>query len=78
MEELLVAALAGPVAAAAVRERVTRTGDICSANEPVNGALETGVLVERRGRWLPRRAPSPRDQLVEFVALGLGDLSRAE
>ena len=79
IEELLASALGGAVDAAAVRELAGRSrGNPMFLRELVNGALETGVLVEAGGLWRLEGALSPTVRLVELVALRLGDLSQSE
>jgi DNA-binding CsgD family transcriptional regulator len=79
MEDLLVAALRGPVDAASVRQLVDRCrGSPMFLRELVNGALETGALVDEGGIWRLRGALRPTARLVELVALRLGDLPGPE
>ena len=79
IEELLVSALGGPVDAATVRELAARSrGNPMFLRELVNGALETGALVEAGGLWRLQGALSPTVRLAELVALRLGDLSQSE
>ena len=79
IEELLASALGGPVDAATVRELAGRSrGNPMFLRELVNGALETGALIEAGGLWRLEGAPSPSVRLVELVALRLGDLSQSE
>ena len=79
IEELLVSALGGPVDAATVRELAARSrGNPMFLRELVNGALETGALVDAGGLWRLQGALSPTVRLVELVALRLGDLSQSE
>jgi DNA-binding CsgD family transcriptional regulator len=79
IEELLTSALEGPVDAATVRELAARSrGNPMFLRELVNGALETGVLVDAGGLWRLQGALSPTVRLVELVALRLGDLSQSE
>ena len=52
IEELLVSALGAPVDAATVRALAARSrGNPMFLRELVNGALETGALVEAEGLW---------------------------
>ena len=79
IEELLVSALGGPVDAAAVRELAGRSrGNPMFLRELVNGALETGALVDAGGLWCLQGALSPTVRLAELVALRLGDLRQPE
>ena len=79
IDELLVSALGGPVDAATVRQLAARSrGNPMFLRELVNGALDTGVLVEAGGLWRLEGALSPTVRLGELVALRLGDLSGAE
>jgi DNA-binding CsgD family transcriptional regulator len=79
IEELLASALEGPVDAATVRELAGRSrGNPMFLRELVNGALETGVLVEAGGLWRLAGVLSPTVRLAELVALRLGDLSQSE
>src|SRR5271154_589829 len=79
IEELLVSVLGGPVDAATVRALAGRSrGNPMFLRELVNGALETGVLVDAGGLWRLQGALSPTVRLVELVALRLGDLSQSE
>ena len=79
IEELLVSALGGPVDAATLRELAGRSrGNPMFLRELVNGALETGTLVEVEGLWRLAGGLSPTVRLVELVALRLGDLSQSE
>ena len=79
IEELLASALGGPVDAATVRELAARSrGNPMFLRELVNGALETGALVEAGGLWRLEGALSPTVRLAELVALRLGDLSQPE
>jgi DNA-binding CsgD family transcriptional regulator len=79
IEELLASALGGPVDAAAVRELAGRSrGNPMFLRELVNGALETGALVDVGGLWRLTGALSPTVRLVELVGLRLGDLSQSE
>jgi DNA-binding CsgD family transcriptional regulator len=79
IEELLASALGGPVDAATVRELAGRSrGNPMFLRELVNGALETGALVEAVGLWRLEGALSPTVRLAELVALRLGDLSQSE
>jgi DNA-binding CsgD family transcriptional regulator len=79
IEELLASALGGPVDAATAREFAGHSrGNPMFLRELVNGALETGALVEAGGLWRLEGALSPTVRLVELVALRLGDLSQSE
>ena len=79
IEELLASALGGPVDAATVRELAERSrGNPMFLRELVNGALETGVLVDAGGLWRLEGPLFPTVRLVELVALRLGDLSQSE
>ena len=79
IEELLVSVLGGPVDAATVRELAARSrGNPMFLRELVNGALETGVLVDAGGLWHLQGGLAPTVRLVEVVALRLGDLSQSE
>jgi DNA-binding CsgD family transcriptional regulator/RecA/RadA recombinase len=79
IEELLASALGGPVDAATVQELAGRSrGNPMFLRELVNGALETGALVEAGGLWRLEGALSPTVRLAELVALRLGDLSQSE
>jgi DNA-binding CsgD family transcriptional regulator len=79
IEELLVAALGGPIDAATVRELAGRSqGNPMFLRELVNGALQTGALVDAGGLWRLQGALSPTVRLAELVALRLGDLSVPE
>jgi DNA-binding CsgD family transcriptional regulator len=79
IEELLASALGGPVDAATVRALAARSrGNPMFLRELVNGALETGALIEAGGLWRLESAPSPTVRLAELVALRLGDLSQSE
>jgi hypothetical protein len=79
MEELLAAALGAPVDVATVRHLAGRSrGNPMFLRELVNGALETGALVNAGGLWRLQGAPSPTVRLVELVAMRLGDLSQSE
>jgi DNA-binding CsgD family transcriptional regulator len=79
IEELLASALGGPVDAATVRELAGRSrGNPMFLRELVNGALETGALVEAGGLWRLEGPLSPTVRLAELVALRLGDLSQPE
>jgi DNA-binding CsgD family transcriptional regulator len=77
--ELVASALGGPVDAATVRELVVRSqGNPMFLRELVNGALETGVLIDAGGLWRLQGALSPTARLAELVAQRLGDLSQSE
>ena len=77
--ELLASALGGPVDAATVRELVVRSrGSPMFLRELVNGALETGALMDVGGLWRLRGTLSPTLRLAELVALRLGELSQSE
>jgi len=79
IEELLGSALGGPVDAATVREFAARSqGNPMFLRELVNGALETGALVDAKGLWRLQGALSTTVRLVELVAQRLGDLSQSE
>ena len=79
IEELLASALGGPVDAATVRELVVRSrGSPMFLRELVNGALETGALIDAGGLWRLAGALSPTLRLAELVALRLGELSQSE
>lgn len=79
IEELLGSALGGPVDAATVRELAARSRrNPMFLRELVNGALETGALVDSGGLWRLEGALSPTVRLAELVALRLGDLSQTE
>jgi DNA-binding CsgD family transcriptional regulator len=79
IDELLASALGGPVDAATVRGLAGRSrGNPMFLRELVNGALETGALIEVGGLWRLEGALSPTVRLVELVALRLGDLSQSE
>ena len=79
IEELLASALGGPVDAATVLELAARSrGNPMFLRELVNGALETGALIEAGGLWRLQGVLSPTVRLAELVALRLGDLSRSE
>lgn len=79
IEELLASVLGGPVDAATVRELAGRSrGNPMFLRELVNGALETGALIEAGGLRRLEGALSPTVRLVELVALRLGDLSQSE
>src|ERR1700691_6046228 len=79
IEELLVSALGGPVDAATVRALAGRSrGNPMFLRELVNGALESGFLVDAGGLWRLQGALSPTVRLIELVALRLGDLSQSE
>ena len=79
IEELLASALGGSVDAATVRELAERSrGNPMFLRELVNGALETGALVDAGGLWRLEGPLFPTVRLVELVALRLGDLSQSE
>jgi DNA-binding CsgD family transcriptional regulator len=79
IEELLASVLGGPVDAATVQELAGRSrGNPMFLRELVNGALETGVLVDAGGLWRLEGPLSPTPRLAELVALRLGDLSQSE
>ncbi len=79
IEELLVSALGAPVDAATVRALAGRSrGNPMFFRELVNGAVETGALVEAGGLWRLQGALAPTVRLVELVAARLGDLSTSE
>ncbi len=79
IEELLASALGGPVDAATVLELAARSrGNPMFLRELVNGALETGALIEAGGLWRLQGVLSPTVRLAELVALRLGDLSQSE
>ena len=79
IEELLVAALGGPVDAASVRLLADRSrGNPLFLRELVTGALETGALVDEGGLWRLRSGLQPTARLIELVTLRLGDLTGPE
>ncbi len=79
IEELLAAALGGPVDAATVQELAARSrGNPMFLRELVNGALETRALAEAGGLWRLEGPLSPTVRLAELVAVRLGDLSQPE
>jgi hypothetical protein len=76
IEELLVAALAGLVAAAAVREPAVHRGNPLSATSRSTG-LETRCLGRTPEPVAPKTGAVSQGPIGRVVALRLGDLSRA-
>lgn len=79
MEELLTAALHGPVDANAFMELFGRSrGNVLFARELVIGALEDGVLVDIDGLWRLRDSLRLPGRLIELVELRLAGADLAE
>jgi DNA-binding CsgD family transcriptional regulator len=79
VEELLVAALGGPVDGASARYLMRRClGNPRILRELVTGGLKAGALVDADGVWSLQRELQPTARLAELVALRLGDLSAPE
>jgi DNA-binding CsgD family transcriptional regulator len=71
--DLLVAALGGPVDAAAVQVLQTRTeGNVLFLRELVLGALDAGVLRREEGVWRLGSLPPASSRLVEIIKARLG------
>jgi DNA-binding NarL/FixJ family response regulator/DNA-binding transcriptional ArsR family regulator len=79
IEELLTAALGGPVDTASLRQ----LADHCRGNplvlrELVTGAVESGALGQQGGIWRLRSELRPTARLVELAAQRLGNLTDPE
>jgi DNA-binding CsgD family transcriptional regulator len=79
VEELLAAALGGPVDGASARYLMHRcVGNPRILRELVTGGLKAGALADADGVWSLQRELQPTARLTELVALRLGDLSATE
>jgi DNA-binding CsgD family transcriptional regulator len=79
VEELLSAALGGPVDRAAVSLLAARSqGNVLFLRELVLGGLDDGTLRDDGGIWRLEGPLAPSDRLVELVEARLGTLEAAE
>jgi DNA-binding CsgD family transcriptional regulator len=79
VEDLLTAVLGGPIDAASLHQLIGHSqGNPLFLRELVNGALETGSLIDEGGIWRLKAPLRPTSRLVELVALRLGALSDPE
>ena len=79
VEDLLLAVLGGPVDTATGRMIVERSlGDPLFLRELVDGARESGFLIDDGGVWRLRGPLQPTPRLVELVTVRLGPVTEAE
>lgn len=79
VEELIPAAVGGPVDPAAVTELAARCrGNALFLRELLIGALQDGTLRDEDGLWRLRGALTPSDRLAELVDSRLGELTTQE
>jgi DNA-binding CsgD family transcriptional regulator len=79
VEELLRTVLGGPVDTATGRLIMERTlGDPLFLRELVDGARESGLLVDDGGVWRLRGPLQPTPRLVELVSMRLGPVTEGE
>ena len=79
VDDLLLAVLGGPVDTATGRLIAERTlGDPLFLRELVDGARESGLLVDDGGVWRLRGPLQATPRLVELVTVRLGPVSEAE
>lgn len=79
VEELLLAALGGPVDAASASQLMHHSqGNPMVLRELVTGALQTGALADCDGIWSLRGRPQPTARLAELMTLRVGQLTDPE